>query len=547
MIIFFLRKCKTLFLVLHEYFYFFKFLKYFFLFINFINIKRKQKDINKFSQTIILIEYYKYYPSILAFFFFTKILSKKFNSKIYALDFSNKSIVKRLFCFVNPFYYLYRSLGVKKFFFQDDCVLDINSKTFKEVYKNIKSKKDIINIQIKNIKVGEFLYDEYLKSHNKITIKFESIEFRLFLLSTINRFLYWHKFFSQNKKKIQSLVLSHSVYFLGMISSLAVSMKIPVYIVSNTNCCYLSKKHIRKDSGYNNYLKIFNSFSKSDQFKYLRLSMEILKSRFKGNVDIKSSHNKLSDNPYGPQKSLKRCTANTSKIKILIATHCFTDAIHVYGKNLFVDFYEWIDHLGKISEKTDYLWYIKIHPLDYDKNLKYLKNFSVKYKKLQILNKNINHTQLIREKIDVVLTVYGVIGHEYPLFGIPVVNASNSGPHNSYNFNYNPKKINEYNKILFNLKKIKKLKVRKIDKKNIYKFFYLYGLTDYSLVNNLNIVKKNLGKLYNTPAFYKYYLDNYDNSRFNKIEKDLEKFISSKKFRIIANNSGEFTKIINYI
>ena len=43
---------------------------------------------------------------------------------------------------------------------------------------------------------------------------------------------------------------------------------------------------------------------------------------------------------------------NTKKLKILVATHCFTDAIHFYGKCLFPDFFEWLKFLGELSKNT---------------------------------------------------------------------------------------------------------------------------------------------------------------------------------------------------
>ena len=42
--------------------------------------------------------------------------------------------------------------------------------------------------------------------------------------------------------------------------------------------------------------------------------------------------------------------------------HDFFDATHIYGSTLFVDFYEWLKFLGKLSETTDYDWYIKNRP-----------------------------------------------------------------------------------------------------------------------------------------------------------------------------------------
>ena len=59
----------------------------------------------------------------------------------------------------------------------------------------------------------------------------------------------------------------------------------------------------------------------------------------------------------------------------LIAAHHFSDAPNVWGEFLFVDFYEWVDFLGNLSNKLDYDWYIKLHPLDFKKMRKLLSIF----------------------------------------------------------------------------------------------------------------------------------------------------------------------------
>ena len=54
--------------------------------------------------------------------------------------------------------------------------------------------------------------------------------------------------------------------------------------------------------------------------------------------------------------------------------------------NLFPDFYEWLIFLSKISENTDYDWYIKDHP-PYEK-LKAIRSFNRTYELSKNLFKN---------------------------------------------------------------------------------------------------------------------------------------------------------------
>src|SRR2546430_17604985 len=55
----------------------------------------------------------------------------------------------------------------------------------------------------------------------------------------------------------------------------------------------------------------------------------------------------------------RRVVRRSGKPKILICAPCFTDNPHAYGGLLFLDFYEWIRHLGEIAKHTDYDWYVR--------------------------------------------------------------------------------------------------------------------------------------------------------------------------------------------
>ena len=147
----------------------------------------------------------------------------------------------------------------------------------------------------------------------------------------------------------------------------------------------------------------------------------------------------------------------------MVATHDFNDAIHIYGKNLFCDFHDWLVYLGEFSLNKNFEWLIKFHPADYDGNLGKAEKIISKYNNFKILDKFVTHNKLIESGIDCVLTVYGSIGHEYPLMNIPVINAGNN-PHFGYNFNFNPKTISQYRNLLNNIEKIR---VNQNEKKNI--------------------------------------------------------------------------------
>ena len=146
-------------------------------------------------------------------------------------------------------------------------------------------------------------------------------------------------------------------------------------------------------------------------------------------------HGKIlgSDIPYVSKSSFRSTNKddlinNNKTKKVLICMHDF-DAAHINRNNLFNDFSDWLEFLGKLSNKTNYDWYIKTHPF-YEGKFKFYQSISFKtmeniekYNKIKILPNTYNHNQLVKNGIDLVLTVYGTVAMEYAYLNTKVITA----------------------------------------------------------------------------------------------------------------------------
>ena len=209
--------------------------------------------------------------------------------------------------------------------------------------------------------------------------------------------------------------------------------------------------------------------------------------------------------------------------------------MHAFGNDiLFVDFYEWIDFLGKKSQKLlNFDWYLKLHPAIYSRNIKYAEYFTKKYPRINFLPKETTNTQLIHEGISVVLTCYGSVGHEYPAFGIPVVNAAFDGPHKCYGFNIYPNNISEYSKYIDQLDQFKVENVEDV-KDKIYEMYAMRYIMQYSPLENIIDVTQAQGHNFDDSVdVIKYWLSTANIERIDKLKKDYLNFIDSKKTKMI--------------
>ena len=503
------------------------------------DFKKKNKKIfnntNKKGNKKILLEFNSNNLSIIANSFFVNYLKKKQNIQIisYLFVFNfyyfNKIKLKVLEFFDYKYFGIYKSFGVNEF------IINKESKNFskkvdfnlKSIFSKIKSKKDILKIRINKIIIGDLLYDSYLRAYNKPTIDLSDQQFINFTKSFLKLFFYWEDYISKNKKNITSIIVSHCVYYAGIPLRLCIKNNIDSFQVNVHGIHKLNKKKLFSYTEFKDYPKKFKVLDDKNKNAYLNKAKNRIKLRLSGKVAVDISYSKKS--AYGNFLK-KRLIKKSPNIKVLIAAHCFSDSPHSFGENLFVDFYEWIHFLGNISNKTKYDWYIKTHPDFIQSTKDTIINFTKKYPKLKLLPSNASHNQIISEGINFVLTSYGTIGHEYAALNKIVINASLNNPHIAYKFNLHPKNIKQYEKMLLNLKNVK----LKIDKKEIYEFYYMKYLYrgDNWLLDYKLLEKKIKYKLFSTTTIYKYWLEQLDEKKIDKVNRNIKNFINSKDYNL---------------
>lgn len=513
--------------------------KIFYLFKFLIHNKKHFKKFNFDSRNIILLENYNYLPSFIAFSYFTNVLSKKYKANIFSYNPRVDTFSIKMKSIINPKkwlnYILYWSFNVR-----GNIVPQISTNQKKmsqklsgKIYSQIKKKEDILRIKISNILIGDLIYDEFLRVHKEPTIDFKKVKFQKHLNNMVNIFIFWNDFFKINR--VKSVVISHSVYATAIISRIAIFKNIRVFNVGLSYAYSLNKKNMLRLSGFEEYKKNFKLISRRLRKDLRKIAQKELNNKLYGKTS--ASFSMANNTTYSAFNNIKLQKKVKRKEKILVASHCFTDAVHAYGNNQFIDFYSWMEFLGKISTKTNFEWLIKIHPSQYDLNLKEMENFTKKFPKFILLNKNTSHNEILSSyNILGALTVYGSIGHEYPLFGIPVINSSINNPHSSYNFNINAKSKQELEYKIINIRKLKKPTDQKI-KNEIYEFYYMRYQSEYYCVNNLNLIIKNLGSDFNSLLIFKWWLDYFNLNHHNKILNDYSSFIDSKKFRMHGDNT----------
>lgn len=427
---------------------------------------------------------------------------------------------------------IYKSFGVKNIFWPkiDNIIEKKAIKEFKKYNKKIRSKENLQNYKIKNILYGDLIYDSFLKKNLYPTIDLNSNQFKEFFFDSVKLFFFWDNYFA--KTKISSIVAFHGVYLGGLPLRFGIAKNIPAYIMNFDKLYCLDKNKMFFGLEYLDFKKIFNALPKKLKQNKLKLTKTKLLKRFNGHFSNDIVY--LSKSAYG-KTNTKKVLKSSKKIKILIAAHSFCDAPHAYGNSFFPDIFEWLESIGKISNNTDYEWYIKCHPdtaIYFDNTIKLIKEYTKRYPNINYLDNKIFHNQLIKEGVDYALTINGSIGGEYPFFGVNVINASKNHSQKNYDFNITPKNKKEYLQLLKNLKKPKKVKKMMQVLQHYYMKYEYFNPRWF--FNDPNKVKYSVGGYENLfrIVLYKYWITNFDLKTHDIKYKEIEKYINSGNYTL---------------
>ncbi|WP_419902621.1 hypothetical protein [Kiloniella sp.] len=430
---------------------------------------------------------------------------------------------------------VYRSFGANSFWDasatpkQQSRARGLCEKISRELY----SVDDIDAMTIDGVKVGDLIYDTYLRRNSVPTIDPRSESFRDHLQESLELFVAWNDYLDSHD--VRAINVSHCVYNLALPLRIAVRRGIPVYQINPTHLYRLSERNMFAYNDFHYFPERFASMPKDLQEAGVTEAQRRIERRLSGEVGVDMAYS--SKSAYG-RMGESRLLSESPRKKILIATHCFFDSPHSYGNNLFPDFYTWLDFLGKMTECTDYDWYIKTHPDYLPGTMEIVKGFIARYPKLTLLPSDASHHQIVSEGIDLALTVYGTIGFEYAAMGIPVINASMNNPHVAYDFNIHPKSIDEYREILLSLDNLS----FKIDRRQVYEYYFMrfiYNTENIFFDDYAGMVKKLNGyRGQFSPEVYDLWCREFSFEKHEAICSALRKFVRSGDFRMDNTHLG---------
>lgn len=439
---------------------------------------------------------------------------------------------------IRQFFSVSRAMGVKKF-----IVIGKTRAGYKKIEwqakilaNEIRSKKEFENFHYRDVRIGDLVYDQYLRAAQAPTINFQDDLFIRKLAEAMSFVDEVLTLFS--RRRIGAVCVSHTVYSLAIPARIALNFNVPAFQVNGEHVYRLSNQNTHAYTDFKYYPEIFRTLPSEVQLKGLQVADKRLQKRMNGDVGV--------DMPYSTFSAFHKANfesieiVNSKAIKVLVAVHDFFDSPHSFGDNLFPDFMEWLNFLGEMAKKTDYQWFLKTHGDVVGKGQEILETFQCLNPNFSILPKKVSHHKLIEGGINVVLTMYGSIASEYAYLGNTAINASINNPHVNYNFCISPQSIEEYGHVILNLPTI--LNEFQPDKREVLKFYFMHHIYKRKswIIKDVPLATMELGGYKNLLDWeiFPYFANGLNSFDLGEINAAVANFLMSKDFVLERRHFG---------
>ena len=334
-------------------------------------------------------------------------------------------------------------------------------------------KKDLLNLHIDKIKIGDLLYDSILRKTGEGTIN-NIEEVKNIILDSLFYFEIVKKIFINNK--IKYFVSGHKVYVeFGVLARLCVYYKGETILKNPASGAFTIRKYSSLEDILNYEFKFsrneFESYKNVHGIESRNKGLDYIESRLNGN-NVEKDINAMvaygsSKKKFSKDEVVEYCCFDKEKDIVSIMSHVLPDAPHSNSWLIYNDYYEWLKAVLEVAKINDSVnWLIKKHPANkfYLRNVKLEDDLIAKYtiyKHISLAPVNIN-TASLRDIIKAVVTCNGSAGLEFSALGIPCILGGES-PYSDHGFTFEPKNSNELESILKNIKDIKSLADKQIN------------------------------------------------------------------------------------
>ena len=329
---------------------------------------------------------------------------------------------------------IYRACGIESFQLEVSSLQRrrASRKILSKFLADSPSKQSVLRWEVAGLRIGDLLYDHFLRAYRRPTLEPADPVFQAFAVRFLGMCLFWDRFFRTTP--VSGVIVQNHEYGMGVPLRFAAKNGIPGFYLQMDSVITISKEianpfNVRR----HNLRGGFREAAPSERDRAVEIAKARLETRLNGGLDPEIAYMPSSAfSPVGGDRLLQ----DPNRINVLIATHSWYDACHMFGDSVFPDHSEWLEFLASKCDEHDFDWYLKKHPNFSKAELRLIEKFSSDHPSIRLLPSHASNHQLVEEGLSAVLTVFGSVGHEFPVLGVPVINCSVNTPHIDWDFNF---------------------------------------------------------------------------------------------------------------
>lgn len=315
------------------------------------------------------------------------------------------------------------------------------------IFRKLKVNKDLHNLEINSIKVGDLIYASFIRFRER-----ESIDYNdYFLLFLLFKTLAIQDQISSliETKNITFYVTTYTSYVQhGVAARVLLARGVKIYSMGNVRP--IVKAHQTGDYTHRTrYWEYATLLDSAENLEALRgMAKKSLLDRFAGAIDPGIIYMKKS--PYVNNASIN--FSDERYFDGVVYLHDFFDSAFDHRKYLFNDLFIWADHTLAVIDKHNLNIAIKPHPNGIHEGVRVVEHLKEKYPNLIWIDGGVSNLDLFKRS-GAGISVFGSVLCELAFHGKVGIAA---GEHPAINFNlaYNPKTIQEYDQLLINLRSL---------------------------------------------------------------------------------------------
>ena len=192
-----------------------------------------------------------------------------------------------------------------------------------------------------------------------------SKSFAQYLRFIVQRIVFLFDYF-QNHNDIKAVMLWDGVCRESFLRDIALAYGVPVYATCYAGPGIKCTNQVYHPTGehFKHYKEFFFQLSPKEQAIGIEWAKISLEARLNGdNKEITYMKTSIYEMKPG-----ERVLEQNDKLKVLICLHTLEDDLCGNGWQIFANQIGLMNHLGELSNRTDYDWYLKMHPVSRDRN-----------------------------------------------------------------------------------------------------------------------------------------------------------------------------------